>query len=397
MRPEVETPLEIAAVARAKAFERAARPGNPRLFGGGEIAFAEIIRRMGEARESIDIRAFLWRDDDAGNQLGRAVFDAAERGVKVRIDKDRIAAVYEYTGGNKQSFFHKRIDPVRGFQAWFLGTVYKAPGSIKQRRNPLVEAILAHPNIEVRCKRKRFDHSKVFVFDGELMTLGSMGIGDNHRSDWIDVMVEVSGREQVDRLQRRFAGEVEFDPTRRIDFLVHNRAVQPPRTCPMVDERIGLIDRAERSVLVEMAYLGDKRFTSALLRAVKRGVTVVLITSRSDVLGNLNLATCNLLLKRSGAPQNLTICILPRVVHSKFVVVDGQWSDVGSANFTPLSHGVYDEINMYVNDVDFALRLEEVALAHCGEGQVVTDRLAYGRFASGVERAVMAYQSRKGG
>jgi cardiolipin synthase A/B len=392
-----ETPVDIAALARARAFERAARAGNPRVFGGGDIAFPEIVKRIGQARERIDVRAFLWRDDDTGNQLGQALLDAAERGVKVRIDKDRIAAVYEYTGGNKQSFFHKRIDPVRGFQAWFLGSVYRTPGSIKQKPNPLVDAILGHPNIEVRHKRKRFDHSKVFVFDDEIMVLGSMGIGDNHKSDWIDVMVEVSGKEHVDRLHRRFAGELEFDPARRIDFLVHNRAVQPPRTCPMVDERIGLIDRAERSIVIEMAYLGDKRFTAALLRAVKRGVTVVLITSRADVLGNLNLRTCNLLLRRTGAPQNLTICILPRVVHSKFVVVDGQWSDIGSANFTPLSHGVYDEINMHVNDVDFALRLEEVALAHCGEGQVVTDRVFYKRFASSVERAVVAYQSRKGG
>jgi cardiolipin synthase len=397
MRDLSEIPVDIAALARARAFERAARPGNPRVFGGGQLAFAAIFERIAQARQRIDVRAFLWRDDDTGNQLGQALLDAAERGVKVHIDKDRIAAVYEYTGGNKQSFFHKRIDPVRGIQAWFLGTVYKAPGSIKQRPNPLVDAMLGHPNIEVRHQRKRFDHSKVFVFDDEQMVLGSMGIGDNHRSDWIDVMVEVSGKEHVQRLHQRFAGDVDFDPARRIDFLVHNRAVQPPRTCPMVDERIGLIDRAERSIVIEMAYLGDKRFTAALLRAVKRGITVVLITSRSDVLGNLNLRICNLLLRRTGAPQNLTICILPRVVHSKFVVVDGQWSDVGSANFTPLSHGVYDEINMHVNDVDFALRLEEVALAHCGEGQVVTDRVFYKRFASSVERAIMAYQARKGG
>lgn len=396
--PQVaDNPVDLAALARARAFERAARPGNPRVFGGGQLAFAEILRLIGEAREKIDVRAFLWRDDDTGNDLGRALLEAAERGVKVRIDKDRIAAVYEYTGGNKQSFFHKRIDPVRGFQAWFLGAVYKAPGSIKQRPNRLVDDILAHPNVEVRHKRKRFDHSKVFIFDDRTMVLGSMGIGDNHRSDWVDVMVEVTGADLVERLRSRFAGDVDFDPSRRIDFLVHNRAVQPPRTCPMVDERIGLIDRAERSIVIEMAYLGDKRFTAALLRAVRRGVVVVLITSRADVLGNLNLATCNLLLKRTGAPQNLSVVILPRMVHSKFVVVDGQWSDIGSANFTPLSHGVYDEINMYVNDVDFALRLEELALAHCGEGQLLTDRPAYGRFASGVERAVMAYQSRKGG
>lgn len=390
-RPE---PVEVA---REQAFERAARPGNPRVFGGGELAFREILRRISMAEKSVEIRAFLWRDDECGNALGRAVLDAAERGVHVTILKDRIAAVYEYTGGNKQSFFHKRVDPVRGFQAWFLGAVYKAKGSFRQRPNPLAQAIIDHANIEVRHRRKRFDHSKVFLVDDDYVILGSMGIGDNHHTDWVDVMVETRGNEHVERLRARMRDEADFDPERRIDFLVHSREVHPKGTCPMIDERIALIDSAETSVVVEMAYLGDKRFTAALLRAVRRGVNVVLITSRSDVLGNLNLATCDTLLRRTGAPNNLTICLLPRMVHSKFVVVDSLRSDIGSANFTPLSHGVYDEINMYVNDADFAQRLEEVALAHCTEGRVVSERVGYRRFASQVERAVVAYQSRKGG
>jgi len=224
-----------------------------------------------------------------------------------------------------------------------------------------------------------------------------MGIGDNHHTDWVDVMVEIDGEEHVQRLRQRLANEVEFDPGRHVDFLVHNHEVHPPRTCPMVDQRLGLIDAAEETVTVEMAYLGDKRFTQALLRAVKRGVNVVLITSRADVLGNLNMATCDFLLRRSAAPHNLTICILPRMVHSKFVVVDSRLTDIGSANFTPLSHGVYDEINLYANDPDFAGRLEEVALAHSVEGTVMGQRVAYRRFAVQVERAIVAYQSRKGG
>ena len=116
--------------------------GNPRVFDGGEMAFREILERIGRASRSIEVRAFLWRDDEAGNALGQALLQAAERGVQIRILKDRIAAVYEYTGGNKQSFFHKRVDPIRGMQAWFLGAVYRARGSFKQRPNPLSAAIL---------------------------------------------------------------------------------------------------------------------------------------------------------------------------------------------------------------------------------------------------------------
>ena len=376
----------------------ASAPGNMRVFHAGEIAFDEILRRIEQAEKSIEMRAFLWRDDEVGNRLGAAMLQAAERGVKIKIRKDRIAAVYEYTGGNKQSFFHKRVSPSQGFQAWFLGAVYRARGSFRQRPNPLAEAILGHPNIEVSHKRKRFDHSKLFIFDERYITLGSMGIGDNHHSEWVDVMVEVEGADHVARLRSRLAGRHEFEPSLPVDFLVHSREVHRPRSCPMLSERLALIESARTSLTVEMAYMGDRRFTAALLRAIERGVRVKLVTAAmADVLGNLNRATCDTLLRRTGAPENLTIVLLPRMVHSKIVVVDGRVCDIGSANFTPLSHGVYDEINLYAINEAFARELESAVDIHAQEGQVVEGRLGYRRLHSQVERAVVAYQSRRGG
>lgn len=369
-----------------------------RVFKGGEVAFAEVLNRVNQARSSIEVRAFLWRDDESGNRLGEAILAAAERGVKVQIQKDRIAAVYEYTGGNKQSFFHKRMLPTHRLQAWFLSTVYNAKGSFRQQPNPLAEAILGHPNITVSHRRKRFDHSKLFIFDERYITLGSMGIGEEHSGDWVDVMVEVEGAEHVRRLRERIAGDDEFDPSRKIDFLLHSRSAHRPRTCPMLAHRLALIEGAKRSLSVEMAYLGDRRFTAALLRAVRRGVDVTLVTSsQANVLGNLNLATCDKLLRATGSPPHLKIALLPRMVHSKLVVIDGHLCDIGSANFTPLSHGVYDEINLYADDADLAEALEDAIAHHCEEGRLVGRRVGYRRVVSSVERVIVAYQARKGG
>jgi cardiolipin synthase len=326
------------------------------------------------------------------------VLAAADRGAKVTIHKDRIAAVYEYTGGNKQSFFHKRVDPIRGFQAWFLGTVYRAPGSFKQRPNPLAERILAHPNITVEHERKRFDHSKVYIVDDRYVALGSMGIGDNHRKEWIDIMVEVEGAAHVARLRERMAGLDELDVSRGLDFLVHSREAHRKRSCPMISHRLALIDAAQESLTIEMAYLGDRRFTAALARAVQRGVQVKLVTAdQADVLGATNRATCDMLRRLTGAPQNLTIVLLPRMVHSKVVVIDHRWSDVGSANFTALSHGVYDEINLYADNASFARALEDEIESHCEDGRVVDQKLRWRRTFSGLERAIVAYQARRGG
>ncbi|HEU4615425.1 MAG TPA: phosphatidylserine/phosphatidylglycerophosphate/cardiolipin synthase family protein [Kofleriaceae bacterium] len=372
--------------------------GALRVLGSGDRAFQQILGRIREAKKSVEIRAFLWRDDEAGNLLGEAVLAAADRGAHVIIHKDRIAAVYEYTGGNKQSFFHKRVDPIRGFQAWFLGAVYRAPGSFKQKPNALAQRILEHGNITVEHMRKRFDHSKLYIIDDRYIATGSMGIGDNHRHEWIDVMVEAEGEEHVARLRERMLGHDEFDPSRGLDFLVHSREAHRKKSCPMISHRLALIETAQQSITVEMAYFTDRRFNAALARAVQRGVEVkVVIAELADVLGNINRATCDTLMRLTGAPENLTIVLLPRMVHSKAVVIDHRWIDVGSANFTPLSHGVYDEINLYADAAPCARAIEAEIADHCREGRVVEKRVGYRRIYHTVEKAIMAYQSRKGG
>jgi cardiolipin synthase len=369
-----------------------------RVLGSGDAAFQQIVDRVRHAERSVEIRAFLWRDDEAGNMLGEAVLAAAERGAMVTIHKDKIAAVYEYAGGNRQSFFHKRVDPIRGLQAWFLGRVFRAPGSFKQRPNTLADRLLAHPNIRVEHQRKRFDHSKLYIIDDRTLVLGSMGIGDNHRHDWVDLMVEVEGSQYIERLRERMAGLDEFDPSRGIDFLVHSREAHRKNSCPMISHRLALIDAAERSLTVEMAYLSDRRFTAALARAVQRGVEVNLVTAdQADVLANANRATCDALMRLTGAPNNLTITLVPRMVHSKVVVIDHRFCDIGSANFTSLSHGVYDEINLFADSAPFARAVEAEIASHCEDSRIAESRLPYRKMVSGLERAIMAYQSRRGG
>ena len=373
--------------------------GGLRVLGSGDVAFQAILARITAAERSVEIRAFLWRDDEAGNLLGKAVLAAAERGAKVTIHKDRIAAVYEYTGGNKQSFFHKRVDPIRGLQAWVLGAVYRAPGSFKQRPNALADAILAHPNITVEHHRKRFDHSKLYIVDDRFIALGSMGIGDNHRHDWIDVMVEAEGPEHVTRLRERMSGHDEFDPSRGLDFLVHSREAHRKNSCPMISHRLALIDAARHALTVEMAYLGDRRFTAALARAVQRDVEVRLVTAdQADVLGATNRATCDMLRRLTGAPANL---------EDRAAAADGAQQGrrhrpslyrhrLGELH-RAVVHGVYDEINLYADCAPFAAALEVEIDAHCEDGRLVDQSLRWRRAYSGFERAVMAYQARRGG
>jgi phosphatidylserine/phosphatidylglycerophosphate/cardiolipin synthase-like enzyme len=79
------------------------------------------------------------------------------------------------------------------------------------------------------------------------------------------------------------------------------------------------------------------------------------------------------------------------------VVIDHRYADVGSANFTQLSHGVYDEINLYADNEEFARAIEAEIESHAVDGQLVEQKLRWRKVYSGLERAIMAYQSRRGG
>jgi len=329
------------------------------LLAGGEVAFERILRRIDEARTRIYLRCFNWRDDETGGTVAQALLRAAERGVKITILKDRVGMHYEYLEGGNQSFFHKRVGLGVRLQTWFLMAAYRRWGSLRQNPSPHADALLQHPNITVSRDDKRFDHSKLWVFDDQLVILGGMGIGDDSRWANVDFMVELAGAEAAARLADRYEGRAAFDPQRPFDYLLHSFSAAGADDS-LREQRLRLIGSARERVTIEMAYLGDRACAEALLAAVERGVLVTLLTSeRANVLGDLNLRTCHELLRRTKNAENLRVFLHPRMVHGKAIVVDGLQVDIGSANFTPLSHGAYEEVNLYCQDAVFAQAVEE--------------------------------------
>ena len=340
------------------------------------------------------IRAFDWRDDATGGMLARTLMAAADRGVRVTVLKDVMGASYEYAEGARQSFLHKRIDARTRRQALGLQTAYGSFPWIAPRSNPLAEAFVRHPNITVERDRRRRDHSKVYVIDDEILFVGGIGIGNEHVSS-LDFMVEVEDREAVERYHARVRGAVAFDAARPLDFLVHTVEVHGRASCALLEERLRLFGAARSRIVIEMGFLGDARITDALVAAVDRGVAVTLVVGRkASVIGDLNLATCDELLVRAGAPPHLRVVIHPRSVHGKAIVIDGEAVDLGSANFTTLSHGAYDEVNVFVRDASFARAVETAIERHASEGQLACGRVRYNRLYARVERHFVRQQTR---
>ncbi len=261
--------------------------------------------------------------------------------------------------GTKQSFFHKKINFEARWQLWGLMAFYGRWGSLRQAPSELAAALLGHPRIRVEIK-KRFDHAKLFVFDDKTAILGGMGIGDDFRKVNVDFMVEIGGAEAVERLADRYAGRARFDAENPFDYLLHSSQGNVVTGESLAEQRLSLIASARKRLTIAMAYLGDPAATDALCQAVKRGVGVTLLTAaRADVGGDLNLFTCAKILRRTGSPENLHLVLHPTMVHGKAIVGDGEWVDLGSTNFTRLSHDGYEELDVFSRDRAFARRVEQ--------------------------------------
>jgi cardiolipin synthase len=363
------------------------------LLSTGEEAFARVLARIDGARRRIVVRAFEWRDDETGELVGRALLRAAQRGVQVEIHKDRVGMHYEYLEGTKQSFFHKEISLKARLATWFLMVGYGKWGSLRQRPSELADALRTHPDVTIARDDDRYDHSKLYVFDDEIVILGGMGIGDDFRLHNVDFMVEIAGPEAAPRLAQRHDGQAAFDAGRSFDYLLRSHECLDPGE--LARERLALIAGARKTLTIEMAYLGDPACTDAIVAAVKRGVAVTMLTAaKANVIGNLNLWTCAEILRRTGSPSNLRIFLHPRMVHGKAVVGDGVWVDVGSTNFTSLSHHAYEEVDLFSRDVRLAGAVEAAIYRDIADAQPARLPLKYRPIYAAIERAISRHQSR---
>jgi cardiolipin synthase A/B len=384
-------PMSISPVA-APAAEPSA---TLRLLAGGPVAYAHIFHRIATARRSIVVRAFEWRDDATGQALAQALLAAADRGVEVTIVKDHVGAYYEYLEATKQSLFHKQVELVPRIGTSVLMLFYGRWGSLRQTPSPVADALRAHPKVHLVTER-RFDHTKLYVFDEETVVLGGMGIGDDFRHVNVDFMVELSAGRAGERLQDRYDGRATFDPTRPFDYLLHSVRGCAATGESLATQRLALINGARERLTIAMAYLGDPAATDALVAAVRRGVRVTLLTAaRANVGADLNLHACATLLRRTGAPENLRVVLHPKMVHAKAIVGDGAWATVGSTNFTVLSHGDYEEVDVYCRDRDFARELERAIEREAMAGAPAQLPLPYKPLRLAIEWAVSAYQGRR--
>ena len=153
------------------------------LIRDGKNAFPLLFEEIKNAKETIFLRMFIWRNDAIGKKMAEAILEAADRGVKITIIKDRYGLTCEYMEEDCTSMFHPELSPQEMLWVRSLQFMYH-PDLLGREHlreyNPLRDRILSHPNIRIQCDRILRDHSKLFLFDDRIPSAKSVSESDEN-------------------------------------------------------------------------------------------------------------------------------------------------------------------------------------------------------------------------
>ncbi|GAB6099262.1 hypothetical protein JCM16358_11410 [Halanaerocella petrolearia] len=317
-------------------------------------SYNEIIQQIRQAKESIYICMYIWRDDEIGNLIAKELLAAADRGVEIEIVKDKAASVFERVEQYKQSFFHKNRDICSSIKECVISLLYYRDNkrSKRQYTNKKLNRMLEHKNITIRSDEERNDHSKFYIFDNRVLILGGINIGnktvDELKEEYADYMIKFVDSELVTHFLDRLAGNLSNVGYQDIEFSLNLREQDIFEIKPKI---LKLLEEAKYRIDIEMAYFGDPDITDKIIEAAQRGVNITVITSKdSNVQQALNQMVLEKIISRSNS--EIKVYLSDRMVHSKFMCVDRNNFFLGSANFHKLGMSKLSELNVLVKNGD---------------------------------------------
>ncbi len=290
---------------------RIARRSEVKIWVDGNEAFIRLERLIRHAKHTIIIQMFIWKDDATGKHIASLLIDAANRGVKVDIAKDSTGDVFEF----KQDFL-----------------------TTQKNKSGVWHTFWKHPNIKISYDNLQ-DHSKVFIFDDQILLLTGMNIADEYRNDWHDYLVELRGSGFVEDY---LTGE---SINRKSHVLLRMNKEDRKEIRNTIHQ---LLTQAHSFIVAEYCYVSDLQVIKLLAKRTHDGVRVTLILPRkTDLHNSANMQAVQYLLTHANT-KNLQVFLYPRIVHGKVLLVDRSIAFIGSANLMKSSLDDMGELNVLI-------------------------------------------------
>jgi cardiolipin synthase len=315
----------------------------------GDQIYAAMLDAIAKAQRRIVFESYNYKAGEIGERFTVALMDAARRGVVVRLVLDSFGAT------PAPPRIRERMAEAGVRLAWF---------------NPFGIWTVESTNNRT--------HRKVLVVDGEVGFTGGAGVADHWLGDaqgkdhWRDTQFKVNGP-AVRLLEASFFENWVEAGGRDAPELDLGEPPGPGHSRSLViwSNPIGGVSNvkllflysiagARRTIDIQSPYfIPDGSAQRAIADARRRGVEVRVLTD-GDVtdVKSVKHASRNQYQPLLDAGVQI-FEFQPTMMHTKVMVIDGQWSVFGSGNFDNRSLELNDEITVAVADADLGRRLVE--------------------------------------
>jgi cardiolipin synthase A/B len=322
----------------------------------GDETFPVMLRDIKAAKSTITFAQYLYEDGSQAREFAQAFAERCRAGVKANI-------LLDSHGSGK-------------VPGEVIASMRDAGCHVEYFRR--VEA----PAIIFPWKLLQYNyrsHRRILVIDGRVGFTGGYGISDAWTGDgrtaehWRDTNARIEGP-VVKFLQAAFAeswlettaivlgGEDYFPRLEPVGQVPAQIVSSSPAGGSFQNYLLFLlsINSARKSILITNPYfIPDDVMTDALLKAVARGVRVVVL-----VPGKIDSRLTYTVSRSHYGPLLVGDVEIfeyqAALMHAKTMVVDDRWATVGSTNFDNRSFALNQELNLTVYDAPLARRLEEI-------------------------------------
>lgn len=304
----------------------------------GEEYFERLETSIQAANQSIDIRTYIFDNDDYAVSLADMLKTRSLDDVRVRVMFDSLGTL-QATQVDPESTPNKHRAPLS--MPMYLRTGSRT--KVRTTSNPWMTG----------------DHTKTTIIDSKVAFVGGMNIGREYRYEWHDLMMEIHGP-VVDTLQfesdkawaragllgdlGNFLAFIKGQGKQTDEDGYPLRVLQTKNfDSDIYKAQIAAIRNARSYILIENAYFSDDRMLYELAKARRRGVDVRVIlpvAGNNGAMNSSNEVAINQMLE-----HGIRVYRYPGMSHIKAAIFDG-WVCVGSANFDKLSLKINKELNL---------------------------------------------------
>ncbi len=323
-----------------------------RLLMSGSDKFADMFETIRQAKSSIHLEYFNFRNDSIANLLFDILREKRKEGVEVR-------ALFDGFGNdsNNQPLKKEHLQKLHADSI----NIYE----FDPIRFPWVNHIWPR------------DHRKIVVIDGEVAYTGGMNVADYYIvgteqvGEWRDMHCRIEGpavnelQQIFLRMWKRVTKETITDTKYFQGKPAGNKMVgianREPHTSNEIMRRfyVHALDAAQDSIkLVNPYFAPTSSVIKALKRCAERGVKMdILMSSKYDIplMPDVVIYNMKKLAKRGARIWRYR----PGFHHSKIMMVDGKFCTVGSTNLDARSLRYDYEINAIIIDPETTHQLEE--------------------------------------